>query len=425
MKQERLLKIFGQIDEKYIEEAAPAILTSEDSHKINKFNFIKWGALAACAAVVVLAAVPIIYYTSNQPSPDSTEQTPVVADNLPILTSYFESDGMGFEGQMFYDISESDHANPWTEETELVTLPVYRNLAYVEPSGVPIYLSDEDMLQLAEKAVSDLGEIFDISDMQIESTDFNRYDEYAGDTRHTDALADKAASLTATTKLGEIRVSGNGEIAIFFSESIQLPEEYRFTVADTSHEDALKVLDYLTEEFSPLFELTQPVFNTSGDYYFSGEQNRNYQVYEGDGSIEEQILHYNFDKITFSPSEDGHLWIIRLGNVLNSAEKIGDYPLITADAAQKLLLAGDYITSVPNEYLEDGEIRKKHIAKVELVYRTGNTNEVFMPYYRFYVELTEFDSDMAEGLKNFGAYYVPAVRGEYLSDSPVWDGSFN
>ncbi len=48
-----------------------------------------------------------------------------------------------------------------------------------------------------------------------------------------------------------------------------------------------------------------------------------------------------------------------------------------------------------------------------------------MPYYRFYVKLTDYSTDMAEGLICYGAYYVPAVSGEYLSDFPVWGGRFN
>lgn len=45
-----------------------------------------------------------------------------------------------------------------------------------------------------------------------------------------------------------------------------------------------------------------------------------------------------------------------------------------------------------------------------------------MPYYCFYVELPEEERD---GLKTYGAYYVPAVEKEYLTNMPLWDGSFN
>jgi hypothetical protein len=46
-----------------------------------------------------------------------------------------------------------------------------------------------------------------------------------------------------------------------------------------------------------------------------------------------------------------------------------------------------------------------------------------MPYYRFLVELPEMAQE--NGLKNFGAYYVPAVETEYITGLPLWNGSFN
>ena len=90
-----------------------------------------------------------------------------------------------------------------------------------------------------------------------------------------------------------------------------------------------------------------------------------------------------------------------------------------------MLLNGEYITTVPSEYLHDTGISEEMIAKEELVYRTGNANEIFMPYYRYYIELKESGVEMADGLKLYGVYYVPAVSAEYLVDFPIWDGTFN
>lgn len=45
---------------------------------------------------------------------------------------------------------------------------------------------------------------------------------------------------------------------------------------------------------------------------------------------------------------------------------------------------------------------------MELIYRTGEHEECFMPYYRFYVELPEDERE--NGLKTYGAYYVPAWK---------------
>ena len=49
-----------------------------------------------------------------------------------------------------------------------------------------------------------------------------------------------------------------------------------------------------------------------------------------------------------------------------------------------------------------------------------------MPYYRFSIRLRDREDERSElGLKNYGAFYVPAVESEYLTEMPVWDGTFN
>ena len=204
-----------------------------------------------------------------------------------------------------------------------------------------------------------------------------------------------------------------------------LPEEYRFTYSHTTDEEAADVLRYLTERYQGLCAFGQTAFCTGGDYTYSGERTRFYQAYDKSGDLTQQILNYHFNNISFSPDDDGKLFIIRFGNLLTGTEKAGDYPLISAETARQLLLNGSYITTVPSEYLADGTIAESQIARTELVYHTGSTDELFMPYYRFYVKLTDFNANMADGLRCYGAYYVPAVSGEYLSDFPVWDGHFN
>lgn len=49
MKEKRILNMFGQVDEQYVEEAAPV----KKEHK--KYSWVKWGGLVACAAIVFFA----------------------------------------------------------------------------------------------------------------------------------------------------------------------------------------------------------------------------------------------------------------------------------------------------------------------------------------------------------------------------------
>ena len=71
---------------------------------------------------------------------------------------------------------------------------------------------------------------------------------------------------------------------------------------------------------------------------------------------------------------------------------------------------------------------EKYIAKTELVYRSGLRAETILPYYRFYIELQDTDGwkmTQDNGLKTYGAYYVPAIRDEYISNLSAYHGEFN
>lgn len=57
------------------------------------------------------------------------------------------------------------------------------------------------------------------------------------------------------------------------------------------------------------------------------------------------------------------------------------------------------------------------IAAVQLCYREGS--EVYAPWYRFWVKLPEeAQQNCAEGCTVYGAYYVPAVSGDFAAGMP-------
>ena len=165
--------------------------------------------------------------------------------------------------------------------------------------------------------------------------------------------------------------------------------------------------------------MKKPILNIyHGDYDIYGRQLYNISFYEGKGDLIEKIINYNFNKINFSCDDNGKLSLIRF-DITDLSEKIGDYPIIETTKAKKLLLNGNYITTVP--YTLTGN---EKISKLELIYRNGGTEKFYMPYYRFYIELPNFNKTET-GLKTYGAYYVPAVEERFISNMPVWDGSFN
>lgn len=193
--------------------------------------------------------------------------------------------------------------------------------------------------------------------------------------------------------------------------------ELSFTHGSSSYEDMKAVSTYLQKEYSDLLGMKNPTANIfGGEYTISGQQHYSIAFFDNTGTDTEKLINYNLNRVHFSCNDDGKLSLIRvyrpdLGNAL------GNYPIITAKEAKKLLLQGNYITSVP--YQMPGN---KYISKVELIYRNANWDAIYMPYYKFYVELPE---EQREDLKTYGAYYVPAVKSQYISKMPLWNGALN
>lgn len=407
MKAQKFMDALGKVDDRYIQEA----VEYKKERKAFGAAGTKWCA-AACLALFFGVGGYVIYQNveiSAEITPVETDSPEVLPELAMLPAALPQGEGMGFEGIMLYDISESGSGNPWNEELQIEKLPVYKNLAYTDVPGLPVYLSREELMNIAENVAAAMGE-------QISETD---YDTAPDITFSPESAGEEMYALSAVLDNMKIRVEGNGCVRVELTVPFKLPGDYGGTDGKVSDEEAEDVIRYLSEVYAPLLNFDNPAADTWADYTYLGEQTRRYGVYNNADDDIQNILNYNFNGVSFSIRQN-ELRYIHIENRLSAAQKLGDYPIITAKEAREYLLKGEYLTTVPEEYLSAEGIRKEDIAKTELVYRTGNTCEVYMPYYRFYVELPEtFEIGMADGLKMYGIYYVPAVNGKYLLDFPA------
>jgi len=207
-----------------------------------------------------------------------------------------------------------------------------------------------------------------------------------------------------------------------FEPALALPEGLSFDETDI---DAVRAVgEYIKGEYSGLLDMDEPVVSVQdGDYSFSGEgPHYSLHFYDGAGSLVERMVAHDLAGQWWLIGDEG-VWGV-WKDEYDLSEKVWDYPIISAEEATDLLCQGNYITTVPAEMPG-----RDKIVRTELMYRTELTAEYFMPYYRFLVEVDDpavESKDAVElGLKTYGAYYVPAVRGEYLTGMPVWNGDFN
>lgn len=384
MRGHHLLEKMELVDPAYVEAADR---TPQWNHA-----WYKWAVLAACLG---LLAARILIPAQPEPSDPVSLQ----AITVPEL-SY---GAMGFEGYLCYDIAELDNGNPWSEDMELATLPVYRNGAY-DPTGagIPRGLSEAQMQERLTFAASALG-------LEVLETEVITAEELSTD----------PTELRAVTDSGTLFIQAGGAIVYFLPEGGQaLPDGYSFTHSDTTQAQAEETICYLAEAYQDLLGFESPRAVSPGDYTFTGVFTRSYCVYDAAGDDLSDILNYHFRSARFGANDSGNLSSFRVENGLLLAEELGDYPVISVEEATDLLAGGHYQTSVPDAFPG-----AEYIGKVELAYRTGSREEVLLPYYRFYVQLPDEVSEL--GLTTYGVYYVPAIAQEYIANIPTYDGSFN
>lgn len=383
---------------------------TEILNKKNNTKYKRFLGAAACFALIIILVVAdnknINIPAVNEVIKDNKSNENILSE-LPKLKVYnTPSGGMGFEGYLAHDIDELSNSNPWVTSKNISTMPVFKNMHYVNyKSGSPIpegYLNSEEMIKKAEEIAVLLN--IEVSEVYTSPTqeDIDSYKDKTGED-----LNQKPYEAVAKGDGVEVSVMSTGEITIKFIEGIELDSKYNFTHTDTSKEEAEKILDYLIDEYSQFIDMNNPAKDLFGDYNIYNKQSFRYNVYDNSGGIIDKILNYNFNTVNFAPNDKGKLGYINILNT-NITEKVGDYPIINEDEARTLLIEGKCTSTVPAEF--PGE---EYIKKVELIYRKSHTEENLMPYYRFYVELP--DMKMDNGLKTFGAFYVPAVKAEYIT----------
>lgn len=324
------------------------------------------------------------------------------------LAGYGAEEGNGTGGHWAWDSAELVSGNPWRKEMALTELPVYYNGLTYDQDLVPSGADAEKMRQrLLETAVR-----FGLATEELtvvegpRSTNTFRSDG-------TRAELEVPRWLAVQTDALRLEVDQRLVVTATFTPALSLPEEICFGW-HTSYEDMLAAADYLLETYGALLNMEEPRADISGgEYDIYGRQSYSLAFFDAGGSDEESVLNWSLDRVQLCPGdgeEAGKLAVIRFFQP-DTSWYLGRYPVIDLAEAKARLLAGCYVASVSGEVpgAED-------ICGVELVYRTGDHERYYMPWYRFCVELPE--ERRADGMRTFGMYDVPAVAGEYLEDVP-------
>lgn len=376
-KNQELLLAMNEIDEKYIEEASTF-------KKAKKISIAKLSAIAA-AIVLICGAGLSIYLSAPLGKNGLYDNLPKADENPPIIEiGDITNLGMGFEGYLANDVSELVNANPWSEDMNIEALPVFENTYYDKSSGNPkkpdFEAMEQRLLEICERMGVDSKDVVIQNNYPPEDVikDITEKFQSIGQSVPPEFFSISCVYVVADGI--EITVDSNLETQIDFKPAIKLPEKYNFAHF-ASYEETSSVGEYLKKEYKDLIGIKNPTADIyGGDYTYSGDQGYKIQFFDNEGNIAENIINYNFNRVSFACNDSGALFIARIAKP-DLSKKIGTYPIISAEEARKLLTEGKYITTC------DKFPGEEYIRKTELVYREGKYEKVYMPYYRILVEL--------------------------------------
>ena len=375
-----LFDAIGQLDSRFVEEAARY-------QGGKRSGWVRWCLLAACLALVLFAGIRSLLPTGqNSPSQDPGQDQPSVLPQLTLPSGF--GGGMSFEGYLATDISDLVDANPWTPAADLTALPVFANLVSFDENSQPIGRDRKEM----EDTLYSLFRQFGVEREAVKL-------------QEGDMGSDVLYDLTGTGGGLQVQVLYNRRAILSLPPEEAVPEAYRVSESSSCRE-VLETANYLKEQYAGRLGMVEPVAEVRGGAY-DFDLHPSYQIalYEGAGTLVDQIVRYNVGSVLFSMDSDG---LLTISFNTELPEKVGDYPILSPEEAEGELLRGCYLTDVPYEIQDESFVKK-----VELIYRSWEFGEHIMPFYRFYVELPE---EAHDGLNTYGAYYVPAVDSAYLTN---------
>lgn len=414
-KNERLLQQLGDVNDKFIAEANP---------KPPK-NRIKWtliGAMGTAAAgVIIWQGVKNIPDKKPEKSVSETKkygeiiEFPENTGELEIIrTTDPGGGGMGFEGFMAYDVSTLLDGNPSRENCNFTELPVF-----IRPDHEN-YSKDTNVYSIEEMDER-------LRDIASQLTDEEYIKGYAN--KH-------GYNLSATAGDIELKMESSGKIGIEFATAIDIPDEFGiYTIKNADKSQISSSLEYLGEKYGSIFGFYAPVPSIRIEYDIYNNCMASCHLYEDSDDPLTSLMNYSFRYLGFRGEEipidnsdkytnpydayeyPGDLKNISYFDDFSYLEFTGMYPIISYDEAYNKLISGDYYTTVWDEhYLPDG-INTDEITFTGISYNRTNDYKYTLPYYRFLIELhpeRTGDMKLADGMREFGAYYVPAVSPDYL-----------
>lgn len=421
-----MFRAIGEVDEAMLQDAVQAA-----ARPVKRRPPVRFGAGLATAACAVLLAAAVLGAVAPVLAPKGgagemntagTQQDEMTSDAALPEFSLKEANGAGFGMEAVMVREESElvpTAWPVSSGETPASLPVYENARPADATGARAY-TQEELSALAQQTAAALG--FEVERVELSPTEAQRQAtmerfEAAGllpsEEDAPEVAAEKQAQLdynlapdsaaAVCTNGAVVTASRTGTVRVELAEGFDAAP---YTQDAQAYAAAVQ---RLADEYGAAFGMQAPQAAVQADYTVEGNVHLTNFVWDAAASPAQQLLFASCGRLSFSTGEGGTIFYEppQLG------EALGEYPLLSQSEAQALLLQGQCLAGAPYAVQSEADI-----AAVQLCYREGS--EVYAPWYRFWVKLPEeAQQDCAEGCTAYGAYYVPAVRGEYIAGAPA------
>lgn len=423
MTAQTLFRAIGEVDEAMLQDAVAAA-----ARPVKRRPPVRLLATAACAvllAAAVLGAVaPVLAPKggAGEMNTAGTQQDEMTSDAALPEFSLKEANGAGFGMEAVMVREESElvpTAWPVNSGETPASLPVYENARPADATGARAY-TQEELCTLARQTAQALG--LAVESVEVSPTEeqrqatLERFEEAGllpSEEDTPEAAAEKQAQLeynlapsraTAVCTGGaEVTAQRDGSVRV------QLPQSFDAALDGSGAQAYAAAVQRLADEYGAAFGMQAPQAAVQADYAFDGTLSLMHTVWDAAAPLAQQLAFASCGRLSFSTGEGGTIFYEppQLG------EALGEYPLLSQSEAQALLLQGQCLAGAPYAVQSEADI-----AAVQLCYREGS--EVYAPWYRFWVKLPEeAQQNCAPGCTVYGAYYVPAVRGEYIAGAPA------
>lgn len=421
-----MFRAIGEVGEAMLQDAVAAA-----AQPVKRRPPVRFGAGLATAACAVLLAAAVLGAVAPVLAPKGgagemntagTQQDEMTSDAALPEFSLKEANGAGFGMEAVMVREESElvpTAWPVSSGETPASLPVYENARPADATGARAY-TQEELSAIAQQTAAALG--FEVERVELSPTEAQRQAtmerfEAAGllpsEEDAPEVAAEKQAQLdynlapdsaaAVCTNGAVVTASRTGTVRVELAEGFDAAP---YTQDAQAYAAAVQ---RLADEYGAAFGMQAPQAAVQADYTVEGNVHLTNFVWDAAASPAQQLAFASCGRLSFSTGEGGTIFYEppQLG------EALGEYPLLSQSEAQALLLQGQCLAGAPYAVQSEADI-----AAVQLCYREGS--EVYAPWYRFWVKLPEeAQQNCAPGCTVYGAYYVPAVRGEYIAGAPA------